>query len=87
MKKIQKAVALLLALVLTVGAIPLSAFAAEPVATVATAPQETQPIPSESPPAETVPDPKPTEPAPTAPEPTETEPAPETTVPTEPMPT
>ncbi len=87
MKKIQKAVALLLALVLTVGAIPLSAFAAEPEATVATSPQETQPIPSESPPAETVPDPKPTEPAPTSPEPMETEPVPETTVSTEPMPT
>ena len=87
MKKIQKAVALLLALVLTVGAIPLSAFAAEAEATVATSPQETQPLPSESPPAETVPNPKPTEPAPTSPEPTDTEPAPETTAPTDPMPT
>lgn len=87
MKKTQKVVALLLAVVLTVGAIPLSAFATEPEATAAASPQETQPIPSESPPAETVPAPKPTEPAPTEPEPTETAPAPETTAPTEPMPT
>ena len=45
MKKIQKAVALLLALMLTVGAIPLSAFATEPEATetvpTTTAPEET----------------------------------------------
>ena len=45
MKKIQKAVALLLALVLTTGAIPLSAFATEPEPTetvpTTTAPEET----------------------------------------------
>ena len=83
MKRIQKAVALLLALVLTVGAIPLSAFATETEATVATAPQETQPLPSESPPAETVPEPSPTEPPPIETEVTEPS-IPEIAVPTEP---
>ena len=81
--------ALVMALVMTAGLLPTAAMAAgaEPTEVPATAPQEKEPVPSESSPAETVPDPKPTESAPTAPEPTETEPAPETTAPTEPMPT
>ena len=54
MKKIQKAVALLLALMLTVGAIPLSAFATEPEPTV---PETT--VPAATPPEETT---TPTEP-------------------------
>ena len=88
-KKHLRLLALVMALVMTAGLLPTAAMAAgaEPTEVPATAPQETEPVPSESPPAETVPDPKPTEPAPTAPEPMETEPAPETTAPTEPMPT
>lgn len=101
MKKIQKVVALLLALVLTIGAFPLSAFATELEPTAVTSPQETEPLPSESPPAETVPEPSPTEPPPIETEVTEpsipeiavpTEPemtapsVPETTAPTEPAP-
>ena len=88
-KKHLRLLALVMALVMTAGLLPTAAMAAgaEPTEVPATAPQEKEPVPSESSPAETVPDPKPTEPAPTAPEPTETEPAPETTAPTEPMPT
>ena len=83
MKKIQKVVALLLALVLTIGAFPLSAFATELEPTAVTSPQETEPLPSESPPVEIAPEPSPTEPPPIETEVTEPS-IPETAAPTEP---
>ena len=99
-KNYLRLLALVMALVMTAGLLPTAAMAAgaEPEEVPVTAPQETEPLPSESPPptepteTESVPEtttPAVTEPETSAPtEPLETEPpVPETSAPTEPEPT
>ena len=90
-KKHLRMLALVMALVMTAGLLPTAAMAAgvEPTEAPATAPQETEPLPSESPPP-TESTEEPTMPETTVPEPTASEETtaptvPETAAPTEPV--
>lgn len=90
-KKHLRLLALVMALVMTAGLLPTAAMAAgvEPTEAPATAPQETEPLPSESPPP-TESTEEPTMPETTVPEPTASEETtaptvPETAAPTEPV--